>query len=110
MSLNFPLNINDLAPMNSFLYSTVDKAMLIEFSSLEQTKVSNYFDSQKTGLVVEPLRFAPRYFFRYTLLYTYAYTRLFREVEQHVANSPIDILMDLERAALNSVYQVYPNA
>ena len=37
------------------------------------------------------------------------YTRLFREVEQHVANSPTDILMDFERAALNSVRQVYPN-
>ena len=37
------------------------------------------------------------------------YTRLFREVEQHVANSPTDILMDFERAALNSVGQVYPN-
>ena len=37
------------------------------------------------------------------------YTRLFKEVEQHVANSPTDILMDFERAALNSVGQVYPN-
>ena len=37
------------------------------------------------------------------------YTRLFREVEQHVANSPTDILMDFQRAALNSVFQVYPN-
>ena len=37
------------------------------------------------------------------------YTRLFREVEQHVANSPTDILMDFERAALNSFGQVYPN-
>ena len=36
------------------------------------------------------------------------YTRLFSEVE-HVANSPTDILMDFERAALNSVRQVYPN-
>ena len=37
------------------------------------------------------------------------YIRLFREVEQHVANSPTNILMDFERAALNSVRQVYPN-
>ena len=37
------------------------------------------------------------------------YTRLFREVEQHVANPRTDILMDFERAALNSVRQVYPN-
>ena len=35
------------------------------------------------------------------------YTKLFRGVEQH--NSPTDILMDFERAALNSVLQVYPN-
>ena len=35
-----------------------------EFSSLEQTKVSNYFHSHKTGLVMELLRLVPRYFFR----------------------------------------------
>ena len=29
--------------------------------------------------------------------------------EQHVANSPTDILMDFDRAALNSVRQVYTN-
>ena len=67
MSLNSPFNINDLTPMNSFSYSTVDKGMLIEFSSLEQTKVSNYFHSHKNVLVMELLRFVPRYFFRYTL-------------------------------------------
>ena len=48
--------------MNSFSYSIVDKVMLIEFSSLEQTKASNYFRSHKTGLVMELLRFVPRYF------------------------------------------------
>ena len=37
------------------------------------------------------------------------YARLFREVEQHVKNYPTDILMDFERAALNSVCRVYPN-
>ena len=37
------------------------------------------------------------------------YTRLFREVEQQVAISPTNILMNFERAALNSVRQVYPN-
>ena len=37
------------------------------------------------------------------------YTRLIREVEQRVANSTTDVLMDFERAALNSVCQVYPN-
>ena len=37
------------------------------------------------------------------------YTRLFREVEHHVANSPKGNLIDFERAALNSVRQVYPN-
>ena len=37
------------------------------------------------------------------------YTGLFRKVEQHVANSPADILKDFEQAALNSVRQVYPN-
>ena len=68
MSLNSPFNINDLTPMNSFSYSTVDKGMLIEFSSLEQTKVSNYFHGHKNVLVIEILRFVPRYFFRYTLL------------------------------------------
>ena len=55
MSLNSPFNINDLTPMNSFSYSTVDKVMLIEFSSLEQTKVSNYFHIHQTGLVMEKL-------------------------------------------------------
>ena len=71
-------------------------------------------------------RFAPRYFFRYTLImhkltdvfciYTLlpnkteeTYSRLFREVEQHVANSRTDILIDSERTALNSVRQVEPN-
>ena len=38
------------------------------------------------------------------------YTRLFREVEQqHVENSPTDIVMNFERAALNSVHQLYSN-
>ena len=37
------------------------------------------------------------------------YTKLFREVEQHVANSPTNILMDSEWAGSNSVHQVYPN-
>ena len=37
------------------------------------------------------------------------YTRLFRELEQHVANSPNDNLIYFERAALNSVCQVYSN-
>ena len=55
MSLNSPFNINDLTPMNSFSYSTVDKVMLIEFSSLEQTKVSNYFHIHQTGLVMKKL-------------------------------------------------------
>ena len=67
MSLKSLFNINDLTPMSSFSYSIVDKVMLIEFSSLEQTKASNYFHSHKTGLVMELLRFVPRYFFRYTL-------------------------------------------
>ena len=70
---------------------------------------------------MELLRCVPRYFFRYTLFThklrdtfspTFSpcfHTRLFRKVEQHVAISPTDILMDFRRAALNSVRQVYPN-
>ena len=100
--------------------------MLIEFSSLELTKVSNYFQSHKTGLVMELLRFVSRYFFKYTLFFhklterilpcIYALlpnktdTRLsIPEVEQHVANPPTDILVELKQAASNSVLQVYPN-
>ena len=128
MSLNSPFNINDLTPMNSFLYSIVDKVMLVEFSSLEETKVSNYFHSHKTGLVMELFKVCPEIFFQiysihaqingrilpwiYALLANkteWTYTRLFREVEQHVAKSPTDILMAFERAALNSVRQVYRN-
>ena len=97
---NSTLNINVLAPMNSFLHSTVDKVMLIDVSALEQTKVSSYFHSHKIGLVMEALRFVHRYFFRYTLFIHKTkerilpcinvllsnksegtYTRLFREVE-----------------------------
>ena len=37
------------------------------------------------------------------------YTRLLREVQQHVANSSTNILMDFEWAALNSVRHVYSN-
>ena len=37
------------------------------------------------------------------------YARLFREIEQHVAKPPTDILTEFEQAALNSVCQVYPN-
>ena len=37
------------------------------------------------------------------------YTNLSRKVEQHVAKFATDILMDLERAALNSIQQLYPN-
>ena len=135
MSVNSPFNINDLTPMNSFSYSTVDKVMLIEFSSLEQTKVSNYFHSHKTGLVMKQNWFGDRTFkvcpqiiFQiYTIhpqingrilpcIYALlpnkteeTYTTSFREVEQHVANSPTDILMDFERAASNSVCLVYLN-
>ena len=109
--------------------------MLIEFPSLEQTKVSIYFHIHKTGLVMKQnwfgdgtFKVCPQIFFSdihysrtnwrthtpciYALLPNKTeetYTRLFREVEQHVANSPTDILMDFERAALNSVGQVYPN-
>ena len=50
--------------MNIFSYLTVDKVLLTEFSSLEQTKVSTYFHSHKTCLVMELLRFASRYFFQ----------------------------------------------
>ena len=35
--------------------------------------------------------------------------QIFTEVEQNVRNYLTDILMDFERAALNSVCQVYPN-
>ena len=109
--------------------------MLIEFSSLEQTKVSNYFHSHKTGLVMEQnwfvdgtFKVCPQIMFQiYTIhpqingrilpcIYALlpnkteeTYTILFREVEQHVANSPTDILTDFERAASNSVRQVYLN-
>ena len=76
MSLNSPININNLTPMDSFLYSTVDKVMLIGFSSLKQTKFSNYFHSHKTGLVMKLLRFVPRYFCRYTL-FTHKLTDVF---------------------------------
>ena len=51
-----------------FLIFDSGQGMLIEFSSLEQTKVSNYFHSHKNVLVIELLRFVPRYFFRYSLL------------------------------------------
>ena len=96
--------------------------ILIVFSSLEQTKVSNYFHSHKTGWVMELLRFVSRYFFRYTL-FNHKLTELILpciyallpnktdtrlsipEVEQHVANSPTDILVELKQAALNSVLQ-----
>ena len=61
--LELPFNINDLTPMKSFSYSTVDKVILIEFSSLEQTNVSNYFHSHKTSLVMQLSSFVPRYFF-----------------------------------------------
>ena len=50
--------------------------MLIEFSSLKQNKVSNYFHIHKTGLVMKLLRFPPRYFFRYTL-FTHKLTDVF---------------------------------
>ena len=95
--------------------------MLIEFSSLEETKASNYFHNHKTGLVMV----SAQIFFQIYTIHTqinrrifpciYAllpnkteetYTRLFREVEQHLANSLTDILMDFERATLNSVRQV----
>ena len=100
--------------------------MLIEFSSLEQTKISNYFHSHKTSLVIELLRFAPRFFLRYTL-FTHKLTSVFSPAfmlcsqtkpkelipdyseQQHVANSPTDILINFERVTLNSVCQVYPN-
>ena len=102
------------------------QVMLIEFSSLELTKVSNYFHSHKTSLMMELLRFVSRYFFKYTLFNhklterilpcIYALlpnktdTRLsIPEVEQHVANSPTDILVELKQAASKSVLQVYPN-
>ena len=102
--------------------------MLIEFPSLEQTKVSIYFHIHKTGLVMKQNWFDDGTFFSRYTLFTHkltdtssciygllpnkteeTYTRLFREVEQHVADSPTDILMDFERAALKSVRQVYPN-
>ena len=50
-----------------FLIFDSGQEMLTEFPSFEQTEVSNYFHSHETGLVMELLRFAPRYFFRYTL-------------------------------------------
>ena len=100
-----------------------------EFSSLEQTKVSNYFHSQSQNWFGDgTFKVCPQIFFQINAIHTqingrilpyiYAllpnkteetYTRLFGEVEQHVANSPTDILMDFERAVLNSVHQVYPN-
>ena len=102
--------------------------MLIEFPSLEQTKVSIYFHIHKTGLVMELLRFVPRFFFQiYTIheqinghippVFTLcSQTKLKKLIPDYseklnnsVANSPTDILMDFERAALNSVGQVYPN-
>ena len=74
ITLKSPSNVNDLAPMNSFLYSTVDKVMLIEFSSLE-TSLQLLSQSQN-WFGMELLRFAPRYSFRSTL-FMYTLTNVF---------------------------------
>ena len=77
---------------------------------------------------MELLRFVPRFFFQiYTIheqinghippVFTLcSQTKLKKLIPDYseklnnsVANSPTDILMDFERAALNSVGQVYPN-
>ena len=115
-----PLQYQRFTPMNSFLYS-------IEFSSLEQTKISNYFHIHKTVSVIELLRFAHRYFFRYTL-FTYklmdvfspAFTlcsqtkpmELIPDYSEKLNNTwqtLLPILIDFERVTLYSVRQVYPN-
>ena len=126
MSLNSPFNINDLMLMRSLSYLTVEKVMLIELSSSEES--FQLLSQSKNWFGEEDFQVSPQIFFQ---IYTVdaqinghildcinallpkeseeTYTLLFTEVEQHVENSPTDIFIDFERDALNSVCQVYPN-
>ena len=107
MSLSSPFNINDLTLMSSFLYSTVDKMMLIEFSSFEQNKVSNYFHIHKTGLVMKLLRFPPRYFFRYTL-FTHKLTDVFSPAFTLCSKTKPKELIPNYSVKLNNTRQTLP--